>query len=91
MNNPELYKRIINVLSNNEEYEKRQYNKKYQELNLKETLSELSNDSSIRIVLTDLCEALESLNNSALENNPVRFIKGLKKTIRTQGGKELCY
>ena len=51
-------------LSNNEEYEKRQYNKKYQELNLKETLSELSNDSSIRIVLTDLCEALESLNET---------------------------
>lgn len=64
MNNPELYERIINVLSNNEEYEKRQYNKKYQELNLKETLSELSNDSSIRIVLTDLCEALESLNET---------------------------
>lgn len=64
MNNSELYERIINVLSNNEEYEKRQYNKKYQELNLKETLSELSNDSSIRIVLTDLCEALESLNET---------------------------
>lgn len=64
MNNLELYERIINVLSNNEEYEKRQYNKKYQELNLKETLSELSNDSSIRIVLTDLCEALESLNET---------------------------
>lgn len=64
MNNPELYERIINVLSNNEEYEKRQYNKKYQELNLKETLSKLSNDSNIRIVLIDLCEALESLNEA---------------------------
>lgn len=63
-NNYDLYNRIINALSDNDTYEKRQYDKKYQGLHLEETLSELSNDSSIRIVLTDLCEALESLNET---------------------------
>ena len=62
--NYELYERIISALSDNDTYEKRQYNNKYQEIHLKETLSELSEESNIKIVLTDLCKALENLNET---------------------------
>ena len=60
MNNSELYEKIISALSDGA-YEERQNEKRLE--NLQNELSQLPADSSVKIALLDLCDALENLSS----------------------------
>lgn len=61
MSNTELYKKIIEVLSDNER-EKKEYKEKYP--NLSNELSSLPDNSDIKSVLAELCETVASLSDA---------------------------
>ena len=61
MNNNELYRQIIEALSDNER-EKREYTEKYP--NLSNELSLLPDNSDIKSILVELCETLANLSDA---------------------------
>lgn len=61
MNNNELYKKIIEILSDNER-EKKEYKEKYP--NLSNELSSLPDNSDTKSVLAELCETVANLSDA---------------------------
>ena len=61
MNNNELYRQIIEALSDNER-EKKEYKEKYP--NLSNELSALPDNSDIKSVLAELCETVANLSDA---------------------------